>query len=56
MHRFLAGEIAAQEAIARIREDPDVRDDDPSPEPPSAPWIDRVSAMFPASFRTLFSE
>ena len=36
-HRFLAGEIAARETIARIREDPDVRDDDPSPEPPSAP-------------------
>ena len=34
---FLAGEITSREAIARIREHPDLRDDDPSPEPPSVP-------------------
>ena len=37
VHRFLAGEITSREAIARIREHPGVRDDDPSPEPPPAP-------------------
>ncbi|WP_428097659.1 hypothetical protein [Candidatus Rariloculus sp.] len=29
VHRVLAGEIAARESIARIREDSDVRGDDP---------------------------
>ena len=37
VHRFLAGEITAQEAIARIREHPDVCDDDESPGPSSDP-------------------
>ena len=32
--RFLAGEITAQEAILRIREHPDVRDDDYFPDDP----------------------
>ena len=34
---FLAREITCREAIARIREHPDVRDDDRSPEAPSPP-------------------
>ena len=37
VQRFLAGEITAQEAIARSREHPDVRDDEGSPEAPSLP-------------------
>ena len=37
VQRFLVGEITSREAIARIREHPRVRDDDPSPEPPSVP-------------------
>ncbi|WP_428102905.1 hypothetical protein [Candidatus Rariloculus sp.] len=37
VHRFLAGEITAREAIERIREHSDVRDDEPAPEAPSPP-------------------
>ena len=36
VHRFLAGEITAQEAILRIRVHPDVRDDDRFPHDPPA--------------------
>ena len=36
VQRFAAGEMTAQEAIARIRENPDVRDDHRFPEDPTA--------------------
>ncbi len=31
VHRFLAGELTAEEAIERIRRQPGVRDEDPDP-------------------------
>ena len=36
VQRFLAGEITAQEAVLRIREHPDVLDDDRFPDDPPA--------------------
>ena len=36
VQRFLEGAITAQEAILRIREHPDVRDDDRFPDDPPA--------------------
>ena len=32
VHRFLAGEISAREAVARIRQHPEVLDEDPFPD------------------------
>ena len=53
VQRFLAGEMTAREAIARIRSHLAVRDEDPYPNDWPDTWIGRAIGCFAASRKPL---